>query len=37
MTIPDLRLNHVVIAAPDPESSSAFYAAFGFLIWLCPA
>lgn len=27
---PELTLNHVAIAAPDPESSMAFYAAFGF-------
>ncbi|MGQ7848539.1 VOC family protein [Granulosicoccus sp. 3-233] len=27
---PELSLNHVAIAAPDPERSMAFYAAFGF-------
>lgn len=28
--VPDLTLNHVAIAAPKPEASMAFYAAFGF-------
>lgn len=27
---PELTLNHVAIAAPEPERSMAFYAAFGF-------
>lgn len=27
---PELTLNHVAIAAPDPERSMAFYTAFGF-------
>ncbi|MGP6089236.1 VOC family protein [Antarctobacter jejuensis] len=29
-TTPELTLNHVAIAAPEPEQSMAFYVAFGF-------
>ncbi|MDD9746676.1 MULTISPECIES: VOC family protein [Marinovum] len=32
MSTPAVALNHVALAAPDPEASAGFYQAFGF-VW----